>query len=572
MNKFRAEEYPPKLEEKGELEAHYSTLQTKLRLSGRPPYVPSEGKLIADIHQAWGGLEAAEVAHKQWVLDELKRNQIAEMKARSFNQKSSAHEAWTDGKDVVLSTDDYSDANLGGIVALKKKHEAFQSDLMAHETRVHEIGTLANELDELRYYDADAVNARYGSIYDTWQTLVELTEQRQAKLDEAEQTQLRLDELRLNFAKQVAPFNTFLDEAKDKLTDEHLYDTEDDVATQQAALETIKASMQEHTGEYEALAALCQEMESMGAPNNPYSPHTMQDIEAKWSELQALMPETEAKLGLEAEKQARREQLRRSWAEQATAVNGWLEGKTAEVKALAEGADYEKLEDQVAALKGIEEEANGYKQTFDTLEGIHKEIQDELIFVNPHCSITMESLRGLWHGLTAGIRRHTTELDNQILTRDSKNITDEQMKEYRDSFNHFDKNGSKALDRLEFRGCLISLGYPIPQVPVEGEPDTEFERVLARVDPNGDGTISFDEFVAFMAEEQADAESSEQLLESFKVLAGDNEYVTADQLRRDLPEELAEYCIQHMAPYEGGPEGALDYQSFASALYGESDL
>ena len=35
---FRAEEYPSKLQEKAVLEAHYSSLQTKLRLSGRAAY------------------------------------------------------------------------------------------------------------------------------------------------------------------------------------------------------------------------------------------------------------------------------------------------------------------------------------------------------------------------------------------------------------------------------------------------------------------------------------------------------------------------------------------------------
>ncbi len=38
---------PPKAQEKGELETHFHTLQTKLRLSNRPAYVPSEGKLVS---------------------------------------------------------------------------------------------------------------------------------------------------------------------------------------------------------------------------------------------------------------------------------------------------------------------------------------------------------------------------------------------------------------------------------------------------------------------------------------------------------------------------------------------
>lgn len=51
-------------------------------------------------------------------------------------------------------------------------------------------------------------------------------------------------------------------------------------------------------------------------------------------------------------------------------------------------------------------------------------------------------------------------------------------------------------------------------------------------------------------------------------------YITTEELRRELPPDQAEYCIARMAPYEGpdAVPGALDYMSFSTALYGESDL
>lgn len=51
-------------------------------------------------------------------------------------------------------------------------------------------------------------------------------------------------------------------------------------------------------------------------------------------------------------------------------------------------------------------------------------------------------------------------------------------------------------------------------------------------------------------------------------------FITADELRRELPPDQAEYCIARMAPYTGPDAipGALDYMSFSTALYGESDL
>ena len=58
----------------------------------------------------------------------------------------------------------------------------------------------------------------------------------------------------------------------------------------------------------------------------------------------------------------------------------------------------------------------------------------------------------------------------QILTRDTKGITNEQMDEFRRSFQHFDRNHNRRLEPKEFRACLISLGYNIRE-DAQGEKD-----------------------------------------------------------------------------------------------------
>lgn len=74
---------------------------------------------------------------------------------------------------------------------------------------------------------------------------------------------------------------------------------------------------------------------------------------------------------------------------------------------------------------------------------------------------TMETLRVGWEQLLTSINRNINEVENQILTRDSKGITGEQLNEFRASFNHFDKNRTGRLAPDEFKSCLVSLGYSI---------------------------------------------------------------------------------------------------------------
>lgn len=70
---YRSSHKPPKLEEKAKLETTFNTLQTRLRLSNRPAYLPTEGKMVSDIANAWKGLEAAEKGFEEWLLSELQR-------------------------------------------------------------------------------------------------------------------------------------------------------------------------------------------------------------------------------------------------------------------------------------------------------------------------------------------------------------------------------------------------------------------------------------------------------------------------------------------------------------------
>ena len=141
---------------------------------------------------------------------------------------------------------------------------------------------------------------------------------------------------------------------------------------------------------------------------------------------------------------------------------------------------------------------------------------------------------------------------------------------------------------------------------LQGEID--FQRILSIVDPNASGYVQFDCFLDFMTRESTDVDTAEQVIDSFRILAADKvrksmihsyeslkyfeeiiniqwnipnktfvlfqPYILAEELRRELPPDQAEYCIQRMTPYTGvdAVQGALDYMSFSTALYGESDL
>ncbi|KAB1270763.1 Alpha-actinin-2 [Camelus dromedarius] len=563
---YRRKHKPPKVQEKCQLEINFNTLQTKLRISNRPAFMPSEGKMVSDIAGAWQRLEQAEKGYEEWLLNEIRRLERVEHLAEKFRQKASTHETWAYGKEQILLQKDYESASLTEVRALLRKHEAFESDLAAHQDRVEQIAAIAQELNELDYHDAVNINDRCQKICDQWDRLGTLTQKRREALERTEKLLETIDQLHLEFAKRAAPFNNWMEGAMEDLQDMFI--------SLITAHEQFKATLPEADGERQSIMAIQNEVEKVIqsysiriSSSNPYSTVTMDELRAKWDKVKQLVPIRDQSLQEELARQHTNERLRRQFAAQANAIGPWIQNKMEEIARSSiqiTGA----LEDQMNQLKQYEHNIINYKSNIDKLEGDHQLIQEALVFDNKHTNYTMEHIRVGWELLLTTIARTINEVETQILTRDAKGITQEQMNEFRASFNHFDRRKNGLMDHEDFRACLISMGYDLGEA--------EFARIMTLVDPNGQGTVTFQSFIDFMTRETADTDTAEQVIASFRILASDKvrPYILAEELRRELPPDQAQYCIKRMPAYSGpgSVPGALDYTAFSSALYGESDL
>uniref|UniRef100_A0A3Q1LWS8 Actinin alpha 2 n=1 Tax=Bos taurus TaxID=9913 RepID=A0A3Q1LWS8_BOVIN len=567
---YRRKHKPPKVQEKCQLEINFNTLQTKLRISNRPAFMPSEGKMVSDIAGAWQRLEQAEKGYEEWLLNEIRRLERVEHLAEKFRQKASTHETWAYGKEQILLQKDYESSTLTEVRALLRKHEAFESDLAAHQDRVEQIAAIAQELNELDYHDAVNVNDRCQKICDQWDRLGTLTQKRREALERTEKLLETIDQLHLEFAKRAAPFNNWMEGAMEDLQDMFIVHSIEEIQSLITAHEQFKATLPEADGERQSILAIQNEVEKVIqsysiriSSSNPYSTVTVDEIRSKWDKVKQLVPIRDQSLQEELARQHANERLRRQFAAQANAIGPWIQNKMEEIARSSiqiTGA----LEDQMNQLKQYEHNIINYKNNIDKLEGDHQLIQEALVFDNKHTNYTMEHIRVGWELLLTTIARTINEVETQILTRDAKGITQEQMNEFRASFNHFDRVPHSYL--FERQACLISMGYDLGEA--------EFARIMTLVDPNGQGTVTFQSFIDFMTRETADTDTAEQVIASFRILASDKPYILAEELRRELPPDQAQYCIKRMPAYSGpgSVPGALDYTAFSSALYGESDL
>uniref|UniRef100_A0A8C8CP92 Actinin alpha 4 n=1 Tax=Oncorhynchus tshawytscha TaxID=74940 RepID=A0A8C8CP92_ONCTS len=569
---YRRVHKPPKVQEKCQLEINFNTLQTKLRLSNRPAFMPSEGRMVSDINGSWHNLEGAEKGYEEWMLNEIRRLERLDHLAEKFRQKATIHESWTDGKEAMLTQKDYETASLSEVKALLRKHEAFESDLAAHQDRVEQIAAIAQELNELDYYDSPSVNARCQKICEQWDALGSLTQSRRESLERTEKQLESIDELYLEYAKRAAPFNNWMEGAMEDLQDMFIVHNIEEIQGLITAHEQFKSTLPEANKEREAIQAIQAEVQKIAQYNgiklsggNPYTTITPKTIDNKWDKVEQLVPQRDQALQEELAKQQSNDHLRRKFATQANIVGPWIQTKMEEIGRISIEMNGT-LEDQLVNLREYEQSIIEYKPNIDQLEGDHQLIQEALIFDNKYTAYTMEHLRVGWEQLLTTIARTINEIENQILTRDAKGISQEQLHEYRTSFNHFDKKRTGQMDMDNYRALLVATGNSLG--------DAEFARIMGIVDPNNSGVVTFQAFIDFMSRETTDTDTADQVIASFKILAADKNFIMAEELRRELPPDQAEYCIARMAPYSGpdAKPGALDYMSFSTALYGESDL
>lgn len=62
---------------------------------------------------------------------------------------------------------------------------------------------------------------------------------------------------------------------------------------------------------------------------------------------------------------------------------------------------------------------------------------------------------------------------------------------------------------------------PVPYPAPASQGDAEFNRIMSVVDPNHSGLVTFQAFIDFMSRETTDTDTADQVIASFKVLAGD---------------------------------------------------
>merc|ERR1712168_1636011 len=146
-----------------------------------------------------------------------------------------------------------------------------------------------------------------------------------------------------------------------------------------------------------------------------------------------------------------------------------------------------------------------------------------------------------------------------------KELTPDQVREFREAFKLFDRDGDGRVTSAELGTVMRSLG----QNPTEAE----LRDMVQEADEDGNGYIDFEEFLAMMARKIKEVDSVDELREAFRIFDRDGDgFISAEELRHvmtTLGETLTNEEVNEMireADKDGN--GIIDFNEFVDMMTG----
>jgi len=204
-------------------------------------------------------------------------------------------------------------------------------------------------------------------------------------------------------------------------------------------------------------------------------------------------------------------------------------------------------------LHNVKQHAGG----LHNVEKAEKLCEEANIESNEHTDHTVDDLAFEIQQVEKLITNNIAAVESQIAASGGGGISAAQLKEYKDTFNHFDVDKDGSLNRLEFKSCLTTLG--LIGIDFEGS-DAKFERIFTDV-AGGQDHILFDHFVEYMNRLAGSSMDPNQIAAAFSTVAkGKNHLTKHDCQAAGLVQEDVEFITLHLPPASGGD--GYDYNAY----------
>lgn len=551
FKQFKDSDKPEKAKERTDLELLLSNIRTKQKSEGLPIYKPPQELDSPALTDKWGKLgllqDRYDVALKAHI-SLMKRLEI--LYARFVSRANKIH-GWQTSKIKNLSEenpDSYDTIS------------ALQARLKVHDTFYEEAASVNKSLGETKAIGQMVIDGKHEKSEEVANTSQELDEKQQNVVDSGDKLKNDLeDRLRqleeiltksLELAKTNESLNMFLEDSSLALIEPVSANNVSDVEHYIEVLNKIDSDHKEHQPLVDKAKELDEWLVANNANPKRYSNYTIQEIEERYNEARSQIDSRKEELDEERVKQEKIDELLKDFQAKADAYKQFIEQQNVDLNTVGAGS----LEEQLTDLKqkgevALEQNEQHYTDLTQLLE------QLEAADVVEQTTITLSEITTMYENLKNVVEKRSTSLEQQILVSKTGNISEEQLKDLKDTFKYFDKDKDNKLNKRDFKACCQSLGEDIP--------DSQLDSVFKQYDVDKDELIEFEEFVDYMSKNLKIGSSYEDVIDAFSQLAAGKDFITESQLRSVMDKEEADFLLSKMPQTENG----YDYKAYLNNTF-----
>jgi len=302
------------------------------------------------------------------------------------------------------------------------------------------------------------------------------------------------------------------------------------------------------------LVQLNADLESAGVTENMYAVYSLAQVSDRWIRVQNEIADRKEALNNEQTRQQENDDLCKRFADMANSFTKWCDDQRGEL-ANASGNLQEQLNYITTKLHEISD-----KSAIDEIAELNSQVEEKNITFNRYSDLTIEALTLGWEKLNELFRKqqHTIEKE-MIAAKSGSSVSEEQLADFKDTFNRFDRDRTGVLEKHELKACLQALDQNVDEASLD--------KLLQSIGKSSGGkSVSFQEFVDYMVSRTEDTDAPSTIKAAFKALAGSKDFVTEGELRRVLDNQQVEFLLKTMP----NNNGQFDYNSFTDTSYSGS--
>jgi len=508
---------------------------------------------FGDVEKIEGDLKNTLNNRQKAYSTEVEKHNAHDVKRKKFAELAEQFINWVQGKKEIFEKLEGTPEER--IERVNKEYQGgepnkkFVAEISELATEMAKEGIHGNEFTNLSLPLIETRNTQYNQSVTNFLTGLEEEkefEKRQKKQEETFKKREALEAISLEFNTKVNILKIFVIESTSFLTESIVASSVADVKDLKQSVSAFESNQfAQNQKLFDEILSLHKQLTEAGANVSAA------DVTSDWEGIKKLLHERHHQLDEEDKKQTHDDVLRQEFAKIAMEFSSWIAKQKQALK-----NESGSLEDQLGYLSKLSETCTGEgHKHLETVNQVNQKLNHAKVTSNPFTDLTPATLASEYDALKDAVAKRQAVIDQEILRKKGQDVTPEELKEYKEVFQHFDKEGKNALDKVKFKAVLQTLG--------EDFEDEKVDAIIKEIDTTRkDGMISFDEFVTYMEKRKKKTDSKSEIIESFKSIAGGKEFITSGELYNILAKEKVEYLLTVMPKYKEMEDG-YDYVAWA---------